>query len=417
MGKDIISSKEFIESEAFRQLQEMAKNNNLYLMPFSFDFENRLSPYFGTYLVIMPNKSAAEAIVNDRELFISLLKAKRDMGEESFNPYFNIINISAYNQANNALSMYMHTVREIERSGIVINAFRELGYTKLPTRIDDFSCEEIAHLKDMCTDMRLTPKVRERYMKAYPVYVAGLYERLCGIERDRLMPKPEAQLCEKDFFMHHNIPVIYERMDQKFRAHFLMEITKHPQFLYYMPQKSTAELSDSSHFFEGNVLDNPLSDRAEEKIWEIMFPVSEQGTFYGILNRYNTQFCTQKVGNILDVGDPADLFTIHVMREDIYFFDQLCAREGVNFYINDGDLEYLDADATRNILLAIHKKDAGKVTKICEQIMREGTSHAFTGHDMNTLKGIATGEQGIDESIDGAREALKTITDPLDLAM
>ncbi len=382
-------SMDFLQSNEYDQLVGMTNCENLYMMPYDFRHDG-FSQYSGTYLVIMPNSQcSSDLIANKEENIIKLLKQKREFGEERFNPYYNIIDISHYPEGNNFFSLFMQISREIEKSSIVINAFRECGYSRFPMVMDDFTVKEIKHIRDMANNTKLDPRIRERYVKAYPKYIESVYQHYIGLEKEMARPLSEHQMVKEKFFIENGISTMHDRVDQNFRPFFLQEVCKHPEFIYCLSDKPVVDVKDAAHLWRGNPLDNPLKDRTEIKKWDITFPTYMQDIFYSLMNEYNTIGCKQKVRDMSLLGPYTELFSIHVPREDIYRFDDMCAEKGIQYYVNRGDLEYCGPDATRNIKLAVRKADAEQLHEIIAFIMRNiGLEETFPVEDLHKIKEI-----------------------------
>lgn len=366
----------YVKSDMYIELAKSAMEQNLVLFPYKYTDSAGPNKDNGIYIIISPNEKYKHDLADYPGGFTRLLNEKRQMGEREFNPCYNIINISDVLRNANQFHTYMTICHEIENSSTCINAFRNLGYDDYPSIMSRQACDELKGLKDKCEDPYISYPLREKIEKAYEKMSAYVYHQFKKAGNEYMRPKTKTQKVGKDYFINNSIPAMTDTVNNVFKDYLLSQISRYPDFYYYMDDKHPVahyEATDNLRV-DGAPGHNPYAKEKELYMYEITFPRDKQDEFYKILMEFNTRIHHTE-HSLTALGNYDELTTIRINYRDLDQFDNLMQAAGIKYYINKGDMEYMDSHATLHPLVAINRNDGPNVQEICMFMMRSAVSH------------------------------------------
>ena len=359
-----------MQSDSIQNIRKMASDQGLATTIIEYRDEDPLWKNAGTYLIVSPNASYIRDIEIQDGAIDDLLEEKRQMGEGSFNPYYQVFDISEfwnYEHFDKAMTM----MRKIQQQAVVINIFNSFGYEKLPVQIHQSAIWEMQRMASYAEDESLPKNVRNRYARSYEKFVKEVYKKYMKVSEEKLLDNGRNQQVSEKIFINNRVDTTHETMSNYFRPYFEERVKDFPEFFYCIRMKPILQLQDLSMktLADGS---RPWSKEKGLTEWDIMIPTCYKHIYYQIMMEYNIKkaHCNSEE-RLSRVADPRDCGYIRINWYDLDNWDSLCKANGVKYYINHGDLETLDAKSVENVLVAINSKDFDMVCAIAERIERE----------------------------------------------
>lgn len=393
------SAEDIKKFEQYRMLEEMAKNEGVYLTVMEYHYDHPIPKDAGTYIVLTPNDKYAYDIKCKPEELPRLLEKQKNMGYDRINPCYMLFDVTNLTKEN-AFDKFMDITRAIQLEAIIINACREIGYDVYPRCIDRYAVAEIEKLNEKRLDPATDMELRIKMQKTYLEFVSHVYHKYVDREED-LYLRPNTQQVERDFFVKHKIPVCYDRVNEHFYPYLMKQLEKYPEFYFYLDKEPSVHHKSVAKLWKGNPLANPYKQDVEVKKWDIAFPVDKQQIFYRILMDYNTRDCHPESA-LVYVGANSDLVKLTIDLNDIWNWDSLATANKVRYYINKGDITPLSADTARNITVVVNKEDMPMVNSIMRRLFNEQTTALPIDRDKVAANKEVVGEDH--ESLQANRE-------------
>ena len=326
----------------------------------------------GSYLVISPSKRYLLELQRHSGTINRLLEDQELMGPGGFNPNYRVIDCAPLMKSagGDNFDAVMEVFRMIQDEASLVNCFREFGFNELPMFIHENAIYEMVRLKNRSVDPNLPEKIRKRYEKDYKKFVGSVYQKYCDLSEERMKPISPSQQVSKDFFIEHQMDTVQGVINRPFREYFEIAVKRHPKFVYYIDEKPSLHLRDLSNLYKGDGVNLWKNDR-EVTEWNITFPRCYEDVYYGIMLDFNTRLYHGQTKSIGELGKTEDLETLRVNITDMWNWDSLCKANGVKYYVNHGELEHLNFNATQSIKVAINKADVPMAKSIMYRLVDE----------------------------------------------
>lgn len=367
MPKVYMDMDKFVHTNDYKRLKALAESQHLLIYPYEYAHGKDLYKETGSYLIVSPNEKYYQDLADSPEAFPRLVDEKRVHGVDCFNPCYQVIDVSNYAMDLDGFSCYMEAVEAIENASTIINAFRECGHDDYPDMVSKQTVDEIKDLNRKRHDTNLSYEVRDRFDKTFKTVVNYAHQQYMKANGRHYRPLITGQRVGEEYFSKNHITAVTDRINQYFMPYFMEQIQRYPDFYFALnDEKPAVELKGLDKLFKGKGK-NPFENNKEITEWNITFPYGKRDEFYKILMEFNTRMYhgtryPEQLGNLTDV------LTMRINFRDMDAFDQISNKMGIKYYINHGDLEFMDAEATMKPLIAFNKEDLRTVQKITEYI-------------------------------------------------
>ena len=385
-NRDIIVTYDYIQNDdSFMALLKSATEQGVFADFFHYKKSQPFDKDSSLYFVVSPTIQELLDLREHPEDFKNILEKKKQIGRHSINPYYEIVRLDDYYRNNNYFKKYMDCCRAIEDVSIVKSAFYEFGYT-LPTEMSKRTIQDMWDFDQRRRSTTIPEHVRQRYEKSYEKYISEINQRYKKLSLAHEKSKhPVSQTVGQNYFHENRVEAVHDAMNQYFRAYFEQRIKDYPDFIYSIEKKPSLNLKDLSKKIKVPENENIWKNDVELKEYNVMFPKAQEEIYYKILLEYNCRNYAGQSKELYMLGEPTEITTITIDMDDMWNWNSLCTANHVPYYINHGELEQIDALATRNIKIAYNNRDERMVNAICSRLANNRREYRCTTADQRKL--------------------------------
>lgn len=385
-NRDIIVTYDYIQNDdSLMALLKSATEQGVFADFFHYKKSQPFDKDSSLYFVVSPTIQELLDLREHPEDFKNILEKKKQIGRHSINPYYEIVRLDDYYRNNNYFKKYMDCCRAIEDVSIVKSAFYEFGYT-LPTEMSKRTIQDMWDFDQRRRSTTIPEHVRQRYEKSYEKYISEINQRYKKLSLAHEKSKhPVSQTVGQNYFHENRVEAVHDAMNQYFRSYFEQRIKDYPDFIYSIEKKPSLNLKDLSKKIKVPENENIWKNDVELKEYNVMFPKAQEEIYYKILLEYNCRNYAGQSKELYMLGEPTEITTITIDMDDMWNWNSLCTANHVPYYINHGELEQIDALATRNIKIAYNNRDERMVNAICSRLANNRREYRCTTVDQRKL--------------------------------